>query len=917
MRAGKRKAIMSRKPTYQELEIRVKELEKEVIERNHVEEALRESEDRFKLLVEDAPFGISIMKPDGDLVYVNQKFTETFGYTVEDIPDKQIWLEKPYPDKAYRDTVIAAWRKDLIEDQTFGEVKSKTFTVSCRDGRDKVIHFRSFLLQDGWHYITYEDITSQIKAEEWYRTLVEGSFNGIFIQKGSTIIFANHRLHEMLGYDPGELIGLEHWRVYHPEYQQLTRQRADARLRGEMVPSVYEVKLQCKDKSWLYGEINARATTLEGEPGIQVWVRDITQRKRAEEALRASEEKYRTILETIEEGYYETGIQGNFTFFNDSLCEILGYSRNELLGLNNRMITDRENAESIYKTFDQVYTTGTPVMALDHDIIRKDGKKRYVEVSVSLKKDPKGIPVGFCGIIRDLTERKQAEKEIERRQRYLESVLHNAPDAIVTLDASHRIREWNPGAEQIFGYTRNEVVGKDLDDLIAPRNVQDEARSITQKVLSGETVPPRETVRYRKDGTEVNVIISASPIIIDEKLQGIVAMYTGITERKRVEEEKKILEAQLQYAQKMEAVGTLAAGIAHNFNNLLMGIQGNTSLMFLKTDPGHPFYARLKSIETAVANGSKLTSQLLGYARKGRYEVKLLDVNRLVMETSETFATAKREIRIHRELDEELWGILADQGQIEQGLLNLYVNAADAMPRGGDLFLKTEKVTHRDLVGKPYEVKPGNYVLISLRDTGVGMDEKTMQRIFDPFFTTKGFSRGTGLGLASVYGIIKAHAGYIDVKSKKGQGTTFSIYLPASGRISREEYEPCSEIITGTETVLLVDDEEMILEVGAQMLEALGYKVLVARSGKEAIDIYKDNIDTIEVIVLDMIMPDMGGGETFNRLRGINRGVRVLLSSGYSIDGQAQEIIERGCDAFIQKPFRMEELSQKIREIVT
>jgi two-component system cell cycle sensor histidine kinase/response regulator CckA len=549
-------------------------------------------------------------------------------------------------------------------------------------------------------------------------------------------------------------------------------------------------------------------------------------------------------------------------------------------------------------------------------IIRKDGKKRYVEVSASLKRDPKGIPIGFCGIIRDLTERKQAEKEIERRQRYLESMLHNAPDAIVTLDASHRILEWNPGAEQIFGYTRNEVVGKDLDDIVARTDVRDEARSFTQKVLSGKKLLPRETLRYRKDGTRVNVIVSASSIIIEGKLQGMVAMYTDITERKRAEEEKKILEAQLQHAQKMEAVGTLAAGIAHNFNNLLMGIQGNTSLMFLNTDPGHPYYARLKSIEKAVENGSRLTSQLLGYARKGRYEVKPLNVNRLVMETSETFATAKREIQIHRELNEELWEILADQGQIEQGLLNLYVNAADAMPRGGDLFLKTETVTHLDLMDKPYKVKPGNYVLISLRDTGVGMDEKTMERIFDPFFTTKGLSRGTGLGLASVYGIIKSHGGYIDVRSKKGQGTTFSIYLPASGKISREDYDRSSEIITGTETILLVDDEEMILEVGAQMLKTLGYKVLVARGGKEAIDIYKDHMDTIEVVVLDMIMPDMGGGETFDRLRGINAGVRVLLSSGYSIDGQAQEIMERGCDAFIPKPFRIKELSQKIREIV-
>jgi two-component system cell cycle sensor histidine kinase/response regulator CckA len=1160
--------MMSTKPTYDELEKRVKELERELIEREHAEEALRESEERFRMLVEDAPFGISIMKPDWNFSYLNPKFTEIFGYTLDDIPDKQTWFEHAYPEEAYRDTVIAAWRNELIEEQSFGDVKQRIFSVRCKDGKDKIIHFRSVVLKDGWQFIAYEDITSQMKAEERYRTLVEESFDGIFIQKGSTIIFANHRLHEMLGYEPGELVGLEHWLVYHPEYQQLTRQRAQARLLGETVPSMYEVKLQRKDKSWLFGEINARATTVEGEAGIQVWVRDISERrradeklrrseeryrslfeglpvglfrstpdgrfldansaftrllgcpdietllnmpatefyrdpkermqwkkltekedgshayevqwkkldgttiwvresartvkdaegnvlyyegaaediteqKRAEEALQASEEKYRTILETIEEGYYETDIKGNFIFLNSSLCEIIGYSRNELLSMNNRMILDEENARRVYKTFNNVYKTGTPFMALDHEIIRKDGEKRYAEVSVSLKRNPKGQPIGFHGIIRDLTEQKQAEKEIERRQKYLESVLHNAPDAIVTLDASHRIIDWNPGSEQVFGYTRDEVVGKDLDDIVARKDMLDEARSNTQKLLSGEKLLPRETVRYRKDGTQVNVIASGSPIIIDGELQGTVAMYTDISESKRAEEalrmseeryrslyessidgilysdlkgniidanpsflrmldyskeeitqmsiqditpqkwqdaetelmrgelfsrgyspdfekeyikkdgsvipasirawfmrdkdgtpsgvwgivrditelrhaeeEKRTLEAQLQYAQKMEAIGTLAGGIAHNFNNLLMGIQGNASLLLLKTDPSHPNYTRLKSIEKAVENGSKLTSQLLGYAREGRYEIKPLDVNRLVRETAGTFAIAKREIRFHQDLAEELWGVMADQGQLEQVMLNLFVNAAEAMPKGGDLFVKTEKVTHRELTGKPYKAKPGNYVLISVRDSGMGMDQKTMERIFEPFFTTKGLSRGTGLGLASVYGIIKAHAGYIDVKSKKGEGTTFSIYLPASGNKLREEHEPSLEIVTGTETVLLADDEEMILDVGTQMLETLGYRVMVARGGKETVDVYEKNSDTIDLVILDMIMPDMGGGDTFDRLKEINPSVKVLLSSGYSIDGQAQEIMGRGCDGFIQKPFRMEELSQRIREIV-
>lgn len=883
--------------------------------------------------------------------------------------------------------------------------------------------------------------TLSTKPEERYRTLIELSPEGIFIQKGCTIIFANPRLHKMLGYDPGELIGLEHRCIYHPDYQKLTEERVQAFLRGEMVPSMCEIKLQRKDKSWLYVELNTTIVIVEEEAEIQGWVRDISEKKRAdeelrkgeehyhslferlplglfrstpdgrfldanpaftnlvgcpdletllntpatavynapeermqwrkfaerqegspayetkwktlngttiwvresaraikdaegnvlyyegaaeditdhkqaEEALRASEEKYRTILGAIKEGYYETDLQGNFIFFNDSLCEIFGYFKEELLGLHYREVISKQNTKDVYKAFNQIYRTGNPLLLINHEIVQKDGHKKYVELSGSLRIGDKGQPAGFYGIIRDITDRKQAEKEIKKRQRFVESVLYNAPDAIVTLDASHHVTEWNPGAEHIFGYRRYEAIGRDLDDLITRKKAVTEAKLLTRQILSGSRVTPREMLRYRKDGTEVNVIGSGSPIIIDGELLGLVVIYTDITGLKQTEEEKKRLGVQLQHAQKMEAIGTLSAGIAHNFNNLLMTIQGNTSLMLLKTDPGHPNYVRLQNIERAVESGAKLNSQLLGYAREGRYEIKLLDMNQLLTETFDTFAVTKPEVRLQKELVEDIWAIMGDKGQLQQVMLNLFINAADAMPRGGDFFVKTEKTTHQNMNDKPYTVTPGNYVLMTLRDTGVGMDEKTMERIFDPFFTTKGLSEGTGLGLASVYGIIKAHKGYIDVKSKKGQGTTFSIYLPASGEKLKKEHEQYHEIITGYETVLLVDDEEMVLDVGAQMLETLGYRVLVAGGGKEAIDVYRENSDSICVVILDMVMPDMGGDETYEKLKEINPAVRVLLSSGYSIKGRAHLIMLRGCDGFIQKPFGMKDISQKLRQIL-
>jgi CheY-like chemotaxis protein len=324
----------------------------------------------------------------------------------------------------------------------------------------------------------------------------------------------------------------------------------------------------------------------------------------------------------------------------------------------------------------------------------------------------------------------------------------------------------------------------------------------------------------------------------------------------------------------------------------------------------------LLGIVKQVQSGSKLTNQLLGYARKGRYEVKPFQLNQLVEETSKAFGRTRREITVHRELADDLFPIEGDLGQIEQILMNLFVNAADAMPEGGNIFLRTINIPHEDMKGKLYNPKPGDYVLLSVRDTGIGMDPKTAERIFEPFFTTKELGRGTGLGLASVYGIVKGHGGYVDVESEKGRGTTFKIYLPASKREVYKTIEPPGHISKGTGTILLVDDEEMVLEVGEKLLKAMGYHVLTAREGREAIEVYKKHRETVDLVLLDIIMPNMKGGEVFDCLKEINPDIKVLLSSGYSIDGEASKILERGGKGFIQKPFDMERLSETIRAIL-
>jgi CheY-like chemotaxis protein len=281
------------------------------------------------------------------------------------------------------------------------------------------------------------------------------------------------------------------------------------------------------------------------------------------------------------------------------------------------------------------------------------------------------------------------------------------------------------------------------------------------------------------------------------------------------------------------------------------------------------------------------------------------------------FAQTKREIRVRRESQKEIWPVEADEAQIEQALVNIYVNAWQAMPGGGDLYIETCNVVLDEGRVRPFDGKPGRYVKVSVTDSGIGMDEKTQERIFDPFFTTKEMARGTGLGLSSVYGIVKNHGGVVEVESEEGKGSTFSIFLPASEKEIEERRERLTdEIIEGSETVLLVDDEEMILQVGKEMLEALGYTVIVSEGGKRAVDLFMENQDKIDMVILDMIMPDMGGGEVYDRLKEADPNARVLLSSGYSIDGQAGEILQRGCDGFIQKPFNMEQLCLKVRKVL-
>jgi PAS domain S-box-containing protein len=637
------------------------------------------------------------------------------------------------------------------------------------------------------------------------------------------------------------------------------------------------------------------------------------------EKLEASEQRYRTILESIEEGYYEVDLAGNVIFANSPMYKILGYSKDELIGMNSRKLMDKETAKKVYHIFSGVYNTGRPSRLLDWELITKDRSKRYVEVSFSLIKDSEGCVTGFRGILRDITDRKRMEENLKNEKERFESLAGDAPFGMSIINPNGTYEYINPEFTVMFGYTLQDIpTGKGWFELAFPSpEYRKDIISAWISDLKGANpgaLMPREFKVRCKDGSTKDIHFRSVMLKNSNQL----VTYEDVTETRK-------LESQLRHVTKMEAIGTLAGGIAHDFNNLLMAIQGNASLMDLDIDPQHPFYERVKNIQQYVQSGADLTKQLLGFARGGKYEVKATDLNKLIEKSAEMFGRTKKEITISLECQEDIWVVEADQGQIEQVLLNLYVNSWQAMPGGGSLHIKTENVfLDRDSI-KTYYMDPGNYVKISVTDTGIGMDDSTRKRIFDPFFTTKEMGRGTGLGLASVYGIIKNHEGYIDVYSEKNKGTTIELFLPATDESIKElstKQATQDEIVRGTETILLVDDEAMIIDIGEEILKKMGYNVLFAGSGSEAVEIVSkamkgEGIPPIDLVILDMIMPDMGGGETYDRLKEIDLNIKVLLSSGYSIDGEATRILDRGCNGFIQKPFNLKQLSQKIRGVLT
>jgi two-component system, cell cycle sensor histidine kinase and response regulator CckA len=630
-------------------------------------------------------------------------------------------------------------------------------------------------------------------VEELYRVLFEHTGVGLmFVAEDTTILLANKEFENLSGYSKAEVEGLMSWTALIAEPGDLELMKEYHRLRRvdpAAAPAVYDTKF--RDKGGGVRDIAMRVTMIPGTTNSLASFLEITEQKRAEDLIRESEEKYRTLVDSLQDTLYRCDRQGNIIFVSPSGARLLGLgSADELIGKN----------------------------------IAADFYHRPEERAIFLEKMKRDGRVTNC-----------------------EVTLKRGDGSLVVVSTN----------SQFF---------------------------------------------YGKDG----------------RVLGVEGVFSDITEKRRLEEERRRLEHQLSQSQKMDAIGQLAGGVAHDFNNILTGIQGNVYLMLHDTPADHPSQRKLQQIKEHVQRGAHLTRQLLGFARGGKYELKTWSINDLVCKTTQLFLETKKEIDAELRLDAGEPRVEVDAGQIEQVLLNLYINAGHAMPQGGHLCVETADIALGAESAAAFDARPGRYVKISVSDTGVGMSQDTLKRIFEPFFTTRAQEGGTGLGLASAYGIIKNHGGVISARSELGEGATITILLPPSGDADEVEAPaPARQPHPGTGAILLVDDEPLILETASQLLARLGYTVTAAANGRAAIDAYRERRPPFDLVILDMVMPGLGGPKVLAEILAVDPGARVVLSSGYGLQGEVREVMEAGCLGFMQKPYSFDELSRIVHEALT
>jgi len=897
------------------------EITLEITKRKRAEEALQESEERFNQFFENDPEYCYMISPEGMVLDVNKAALHMLGYRKKELVGKP--LNTIYAPESQRkiNRLFSKWRR-------IGRLKDEEMIIITKEGERRTMLLSASAVRERTGKTQYSvsvqrDITERKRAEVelWkantrLNTLLDTISDVIYFKdvQGRNLV-VNKAFEKMVGLGKKEILGKTDDQLFPGELAKQCK-RSDAEvIKRHKVVAVEEQMTNEKGEKIFFDTVKSPVIddqrNIVGLVGVS---RNVTKHKRIEETLRVEKAYLEKLFESSPEAIAVVDTDSRVLRANSAFTRVFGYTLDETLGrsIDELLAPDALREEAYSLTKQVVRGEGG---ALESVRQCKDGT--LVDVSI-LGKPIKvnGGQVAVYAIYRDITERKRAEEVLQRITNEQAVLLSTVPAMIFWIDKEGNFIRVNEAFAAALQKPPDDIKGKSLFDLYP----EDMARRFNNdNLVVMKSGIPKRLIEEPVETPEGIMWVSTDKIPYREEngdIIGIIGFSVNITDRKRAEEEKAKLENQLRQAQKMEAVGTLAGGIAHDFNNLLGGILGYSSLLLSKLAPDDPHRKYVELIERASNRAAELTNRLLGFARQGKYENKPVDINYLVGGVVELLsASVDKRIEIKTELCEDNPLTKGDQNQLEQVLMNLCVNARDAMPNGGQLSINSRQV-HLDegFASKHLGATPGDYLCITVSDTGMGMDKETKAKIFDPFFTTKEQGRGTGLGLSMVYGIVKNHGGYLSVYSEAGKGTTFEIYLPlAQDSLIRPERKE-EKVSLGSESILVVDDEEILRHLMKDILENLGYGVMLASDGQEAVDLYREHQAKIDMVIVDMMMPRMGGKETFQELKRINPEVKALLASGYAKNTAAQGILDLGVKDFLHKPFSLEEISNKVRK---
>ncbi len=880
--------------------------------RKQAENARRESEDKFRDVFESANVGKSITLPTGE-IFVNEAFSALLGYSQEELRNKA-WQELTPADEIGTIQAIlvpllngekdsARFEKRYIH-KNGSHVWADVSVAIRRDGDGKPLHFITTIIDIAERKRSEEALS---ESEQRFRGALENIPDVVVIyDRDLRIRYINAATRQITGRPTSDFIGKrdeeiwppEVYQVYLPTLREALNTREICSLENDILlpgSGLRNLNITCVP---LLDENNKVREVL----GI---TRDFTERKRAEESLRASEERFSNAFHVGPAGITITRIaDGKFIDANESFCRMFEFNREEVVGHTSTELyiwTPEERKKLIQE---QLASGGLQ----DFELQARSKSGRVMNILFSSRPmELEGEPHHLTTMI-DITERKRAEEKLQESESKYRLLIENATEGIFIVQDGV-IKFPNPVTLRVTGYSVEELASTTFINLVHPEDREMVGETVKRR-FQGEEVPSRYSFRIRNKVGEVIWVQMSATMITWEGRPAALDFVRDITEQ-------KILESQLVTAQKMETVGTLAGGIAHDFNNALTGIVGFGELLRTRVAGDKQALHDLDEIMRCAERAATLTRQLLTYARRQVIEPVNLSLNTLATDLMKLIRKVVGEhIEINHIPAKNLPTIWADRGQIEQVLMNLCLNARDAMPEGGKLLVETrdEYLDDGYVRHHPY-MRVGRYVLLRVSDTGVGMDEKTRERVFEPFFTTKGPDKGTGLGLAMVYGIVKQHDGFIHLYSEPGKGTTFTVYFPAVEALpDAVPGKPREEVVRGgTETILLAEDEEPIRVLAERILKGLGYDVLVARDGEEAIEIFRRN-KGIALVVLDAIMPRKGGKEAYAEMQKENPRLKGIFMSGYSADAIHESFVLSSGIPFLQKPFGPTILARKIRE---